>query len=458
MTKLFGTDGIRGTGNSWPLDSMTVAKIGVVLVNWVRAKTDGKKEVNILIGRDTRESGSRIESALTAGIGSKGGEVHTVGIMPTPGIAYLTRTNRQIDLGIVISASHNPAEDNGIKIFNCNGLKLREHEEIEIEQEVQKIEITDKVTGRAYELFDILRNKYKEHLLTVGRSADGLKHWNPKNYPLQEMKIVIDCANGAASKIGPELLEELGANVIALNTETDGKNINNSCGALHPEAIKKIVIEKKADIGITLDGDADRIILLDETGKVIDGDEILALCGAWYDGLDKLQGNAVVSTVMSNIGLKIFLNEREIELKQTKVGDKYVLEEMLLGDYVLGGEQSGHIIFREHSTTGDGLITALQILKIMVITRKKISDLITMKKAPQILINIPVVAKKNMEQMPKTTKLIKETEQTLGTKGRVLVRYSGTENKARVLVEGVAEKQVREIAEKIADAIKEEAK
>ena len=435
--KLFGTDGIRGAANEPPMTIEIATKLGQALA--CKYRVPGHK-TNILIGKDTRLSNYMFEAALACGINSMGGNVYFLGPLPTPGIAYLTQSTR-VDAGIVISASHNPFYDNGIKIFGRDGFKLPDNTEKEIENfifnELPEIPChKHEKIGRSKRIDD-----------AVGRYIVFLKHVFPRELTLEGMKIVIDCANGAAYKVAPETLMELGATVLALGNSPNGTNINKGVGSLHPEKASKLVLESGAQIGITLDGDADRCLFVDEKGEVVDGDEIMAICANHMVNRGKLRNNTVVATVMSNLGLEVCLRKMRIQLTRTKVGDRYVVERMRAGDFNLGGEQSGHVIFLDHSTTGDGMIAALKILTIMQESGKPLSELKKiMAHFPQVLINKKVSHKPPLEELPSVQRHIGQLEKELGIEGRVLVRYSGTEAKVRVMLEGTNQDKITEYA------------
>lgn len=444
--KLFGTDGIRGTVNKYPMTPDIVLKIGMAVAYLLKAKSVRN---TILIGKDTRLSGYMIESALTSGICSMGMNVTLVGPLPTPGIAFLTRTLR-LDAGIVISASHNPFEDNGIKFFSSDGLKLSDDIEEKIEKLVFDNELFNKrcsssEIGKAFRLDD-----------ATGRYIEYIKSTIPKGTTLDRIKVVVDCANGAAYKTTPWLLSELGAEVISINNKPDGTNINENCGSLNVEGLRKAVKKYNADVGIAHDGDADRTILCDEKGRVVDGDKIM---GVWALEMKKnrtLKNNTVVATVMSNMGLEKFLLQNDIRLIRTKVGDRYVVEKMLEGDFNFGGEQSGHIIFFDYNTTGDGPLTALQVLYLMKKKDMALSKLVSgIKLYPQILKNIVIENKHDIKDYPEIMDAIKKAEETLSGNGRVLVRPSGTEPKIRIMVEGKNIKDITKISNIIAKKIKE---
>lgn len=443
--RLFGTDGIRGTINRPPMTPEQVLRIGMAAAKVLR-KEQGRHMV--LIGKDTRLSGYMIESALTAGICSMGMSVTLTGPIPTPGVAFLTRALR-LDAGIVISASHNSFEDNGIKFFSADGFKLPDDLEKKIEDHLTDEDLGAKRPsgadiGRAYRLDD-----------ATGRYIEYIKSTVPRGITLEGLRVVVDCANGAAYKVTPWVLRELGAEVITVNDKPDGININAGCGSLHLEGLCDAVRAHGADAGIAHDGDGDRTLMCDEKGAVVDGDKIL---GVWAVQMKKencLKGDTVVSTVMSNLGLEHYLAGHRIKLFRTKVGDRFVTEKMLEGGYVLGGEPSGHIISLQCSTTGDGPITALHILCTMKKEQAMLSDLVAdIRFYPQLLVNVPVGEKTDIEQCPEVAKAIEEAEAGLQGRGRVLVRPSGTEHKIRVMVEADDRKLVEKFASKIAGVIK----
>ncbi|MBM3712009.1 MAG: phosphoglucosamine mutase [Actinobacteria bacterium] len=445
MGELFGTDGIRGIANKYPMTPEMAVQVGQAVAYIL--KKEGHRS-RIVIGKDTRLSGYMLESALVSGITSTGADAVLIGPLPTPGIAFIT-TNLDADAGIVISASHNPFEDNGIKIFSKAGFKLTDEQELEIEELIFSKKISEKLAmpgelGRAYRETDAL-----------GRYIVFLKQTFPRNLSLEGMKIVLDCANGATYKVAPVLFKEMRANLIALNTDPDGMNINLNCGALHPEALAKKVIELKADIGLAFDGDGDRLIVVDEKGSVLSGDQVMAICTRNLKSEGRLQNNILVTTVMSNMGLSIALKKLGVEQVKSKVGDRYVLEEMLKKDAVIGGEDSGHIIFLNHHTTGDGILSALQLLAVMKKKNMPVSELSKiMEIFPQVTINIDVKSKPPLEERPEIINIIKEVEKKLGDKGRVLVRYSGTQSMCRVMVEGPTQKETEGFARDIAEVIK----
>ncbi|NCO68498.1 MAG: phosphoglucosamine mutase [Nitrospirae bacterium CG_4_10_14_0_8_um_filter_41_23] len=444
--RLFGTDGIRATVNNHPMTPETVLKIGMAAAHILKEK-HGRNM--ILIGKDTRLSGYMIESALTSGICSMGMNVTLVGPLPTPGIAFLTRTLR-LDAGIVISASHNPFEDNGIKFFSSEGFKLPD----EVEKKIEELVLDDGLSknrpkgsniGKAFRLDD-----------ATGRYIEYIKSTIPKGITFDGIKIVVDCANGAAYKTTPWLLRELGADVISINDRPDGININAGCGSLHAEGLQKAVKLHKADIGIAHDGDADRTIFCDEKGRMVDGDKVMAMCAVEMKKKQTLKKDTVVSTVMSNLGLEKYLEMNNIKLIRTKVGDRYVVERMLDGGYNLGGEQSGHIVFLDHNTTGDGPLTAVHVLYLMKINDSALSKLVSgIKLYPQILTNVEIEHKHDIKTIPEIENTIKAAEKKLAGRGRILVRPSGTEPKIRIMIEGGDLKLITKLSKDISRVIKE---
>jgi len=383
----------------------------------------------VLIGKDTRRSGYMLEQALCSGICSVGVDVFFLGPLPTPGIAYLTRGMRAC-AGIVISASHNPYYDNGIKIFSASGYKLPDDVEDELEALLKTDMMPQLSTGTAIGTAKRIDD-------AIGQYAVYLKEQFPKHLTLDGLRIVVDCAHGSAYRVAPKVLSELGAEIFVIGNEPNGTNINELCGALYPQQVRERVMLYKADIGIAVDGDADRLIIVDDKGEILDGDEVMAICGLHMLKQGKLANNAVVSTVMSNMGLDIALSKAGGKTVRTKVGDRYVMEAMVAGNYNLGGEQSGHLIFRDSATTGDGILAALHVLEIMVSQGKKISELRKcMSKLPQVLKSIDVQEKVPVDQLPSLAKMITLMEKKLGNAGRVLFRYSGTEPVARIMIEG----------------------
>jgi len=438
--RYFGTDGVRGVSNVDPMTAESVTRLGMAVAARLRQEN---RHTRIVIGKDTRLSGYMFESAMAAGIVAMGADVWITGPLPTPGIAFITSSMRA-DAGVVISASHNAFADNGIKLFARDGYKLDDSVEREIEDLMDSPGLHDLRAPAA----DI---GYAKRIDDVGgRYIVFCKSVFPDELTLDDMKIVVDCANGAAYKTAPAVFEELGAQVIAIHHEPNGKNINEQCGALYTESLAKRVLEEKADLGIALDGDADRLVLVDEKGQVVDGDAVMALCATRMIASGKLAKNTVVATVMSNLGLEHAIRGAGGTLIRTGVGDRYVVAEMRKGGYNFGGEQSGHLVFLDHMTTGDGTVAALQVLEVMVREGRQLSELASvMTRTPQVLINVKVGTKKPISDMKQVSKLIASVEVELGNDGRVLVRYSGTEPKARVMIEGPDEAMIRARAEQI---------
>ena len=438
--KLFGTDGMRGVANLEPMTSETVMRLGMAIA--ARLRQPGR-HTRIAIGKDTRLSGYMFESALAAGIVSMGADVWLTGPLPTPGIAFITSSMR-CDAGVVISASHNPFEDNGIKVFARDGYKLPDHVEAEIETLMLSSELDKQRAAPA----DVGYNRKLED--ARGRYIVYCKSTFPTDLTLDGLKIVVDGAHGAAYRVGPAVFEELGAKVIAIHTKPDGKNINARAGALYPQAMADCVRNHEANLGIAFDGDADRLILCDEHGTVVDGDAVLALCATRMLKEDRLAKKTLVTTVMSNIGLERAMKAHGGLIVRTQVGDRYVVEEMRKNGYNLGGEQSGHLVFLDHATTGDGIVAALRVLAIMVKEGVALSELAkVMTRTPQVLINTAVDRKVPLDQLPDVLRRIAEIEKDLGDEGRVLVRYSGTEAKARVMLEGPDEGRITGWAEEL---------
>jgi phosphoglucosamine mutase len=445
MNKLFGTDGIRGISNEYPMTAEMALNVGRAIA--YLSKRQGRTP-RIIIGKDTRLSGDMFESAIISGICSMGVNAISVGVIPTPGIAFLTH-NMRADAGIVISASHNPSQDNGIKIFNSEGFKLSDEKENRIEElifanNMHKLHPVPKELGKASRLDD-----------AAGRYVDFLKSTFPQEINPEGMKVVLDCSNGATYRVAPEVFAELGVEVATLFDQPDGKNINLNCGSQHTEALTAEVLRQKADVGFAFDGDGDRVIALDDKGNVLTGDRMLAICSVILKKEGKLKNNLVVRTVMSNLGLSVAFQKLGIDSVFAQVGDRFVLEEMLVCGSIIGGEDSGHLIFLQHHTTGDGLITALQVLAAMKKEGKPLSELARiMKVFPQMLINIDVKRKPEIDTVPEIMATIKKAEEALGDKGRVLVRYSGTQNMCRVMVEGPTKKETETHCRQIADIVK----
>ena len=446
MSRLFGTDGIRGVVNSEPMTVDTVLKIGKAIAHVFRSRS---KKSRFLIGKDTRLSGYMFETALSAGICSMGADVLLVGPLPTPGVAFVT-TDLRADAGSVISASHNLYQDNGIKFFAPDGFKLPDRLEEQIESlvlssEINKVNSRSINTGKAYRVAD-----------AIGRYMVFLKNVIPKGITFDGIKVVLDCANGAAYKIAPALLEDLGCKVVSINTKPTGKNINHNCGAMYPQEMASAVKRVGADVGFSLDGDGDRLIASDEKGNVLDGDHLIYIFAKYMKKKKELNSNMVVSTHMSNFGLEQVLSELGIKFLRTSVGDRYVVEEMKKNNLNLGGEQSGHIVFLNHHTTGDGLITALKLLLILKDTATPLSLLTKgIHIYPQILKNISVPEKKEISEMPALVKEINSVKKNLGNAGRIFVRYSGTENILRIMIEGRDERTIKKYAGSIASIARE---
>ncbi len=440
--KLFGTDGVRGLAGEF-LDAMTVLKLAKAAGIYFRKHSTTKR---ILVGKDTRRSGYMIENALVSGLTSVGYDVIQIGPMPTPAIAYLTESMR-CDAGIMISASHNPYEDNGIKFFDNHGDKLGTSCEANIEEIFRNEDllkegaVTGKEIGSSKRIDDV-----------IGRYIVSIKSSFPKDLSLHGKRIVLDCANGAAYKVAPTILDELGAEVITINNKPDGYNINEACGALHPNHVGKIVREYRADIGIALDGDADRLVVIDDKGEVIDGDKLLGALTLFLKEEGSLKGDACVATVMSNKALEDFLNSHDLDLIRANVGDKYVLEQMKNRGINFGGEQSGHIIFSDVAKTGDGLASALQVLALILRTGKKASEVLNpFELYPQLLVNVNVSEKPPLEEIEG----LEEILEAIRKKGiRDLIRYSGTENKIRLLLEGKDKKEVESSMKELETFIK----
>ena len=445
MRKYFGTDGVRGVANT-ELDCTLAYKIGRA-GGYVLAKGDHR--VKVVVGKDTRISGDMLEAALISGLMSVGCDVITVGVIPTPAVAYLTR-KYNADCGVVISASHNPVEFNGIKFFNKDGFKLDDNIELEIEKYIDDIDAVNSnpvgvEVGKRIHRHEA-QNEYIDFLIeSAGVDLTG-------------KKIVLDCANGAASKVAPETYRRLGAEVIAISAEPDGTNINDHCGSTHPEKLQETVVKEGADYGLAYDGDADRLIAVDEKGNIVDGDRIMILSAINLKKKGKLAKNTLVVTVMTNIGLKIAAKENDIDLAITKVGDRYVMEEMLKEGYVLGGEQSGHLIFLDNNTTGDGTLSSLVLSGIIAEEGKTLSELAAvMEQYPQVLINAKVKNenKNRYMEFPEVRAEIERIEKLLDGEGRVLIRPSGTEPLVRVMLEGKEVEQIKELATNLAELIKE---
>lgn len=445
--RLFGTDGIRGVANQHPITPEVALRLGRAVARVLEAAHPGKHKV--VIGKDTRISGYMLETALTSGLVSEGARVLLTGPAPTPAVAHLTRS-MACDAGIVLTASHNPYQDNGIKIFGPDGFKLSDEMEQEVETLLTGNEMEGPVhggeVGKAFRIDDALGRYIEFAKNAVGAGS------------LAGLKVVVDCANGAGYFVGPLIFEELGAEVMALGTEPNGRNINDGCGALHPELAAAAVVEHGADVGICFDGDADRLILVDARGRVVSGDRVLCLCAKALHEAGKLRGETLVATVMSNLGLRDALAADGIALETTGVGDRLVLERMREKGYSLGGENSGHIIFADHATTGDGIMSALKVLSVMKEKGLSLAELADcMEEYPAELVSMPVREKPPVEEVPQLQTAIAAAEEAFAGKGRTLVRYSGTEKKIRILVEcadgATAREQVKAISKAVGDTI-----
>jgi len=440
----FGTDGIRGLAGQWPVTPDVALRVGMAVgAHFGRGGS-------VVIGKDTRRSGYMIETALASGLCAVGNDVMLVGPLPTPGIAYITRSMRA-DAGVVVSASHNPFADNGIKIFAGDGFKLPDEVEAHLEQLMAPGALDGRMAvggsvGRARRIDD-----------AAGRYVTHLKSAVPSDVDLEGLTIVVDAAHGAAYRVAPAVLEELGAKVIAIGAAPDGTNINERVGATHPEALVAAVRAHGADVGLALDGDADRSIFVDAAGQIVDGDAILAMCARDMHQRGVLRGGGVVATVMSNLGLERSLAEVGLSLVRTPVGDRYVVEAMRRGGFNLGGEQSGHLVFLDVATTGDGVAAALQVLTIMRRTGTPLAALAqVMQRLPQVLHNVAVQRREPLDRLPQTTRAMRRIEQELGDEGRLLVRYSGTENKLRIMLEGPDEARLRAVAEELGELARRE--
>ncbi len=446
MGKLFGTDGIRGEANRYPMDAMMAFTVGQAVTHTLKKENH---RTRIIIGKDTRISGYMLESALESGITSMGGNPYLVGVLPTPGIAFITECMRA-DAGIVISASHNPYQDNGIKLFSGTGYKLSDEQEEVIEKLIMEGNLPDMVPpahdmGQAFRIDDV-----------HGRYIVFLKNTFPRDLSMEGMKIVIDASNGATYKVAPEMFFELGAKLDVIHNTPDGLNINENCGSQHTVDLRKRVVENGAAVGIAFDGDGDRLIAVDEKGNEISGDQILLICAKMLKDQNMLQNDLVVSTIMSNLGFVVACKKYGFTHHAAQVGDRYVLEDMQRLGGVIGGEDSGHMIFLDHHTTGDGILTALQLIAAMVRSGKPLSELAKLMDVfPQELINIEVSSKPDIATLPSVTEAIRQVEEELGEEGRVLVRYSGTQNICRVMVEGPTDEKTRRSCEQIAEAVKE---
>ncbi|XID90348.1 phosphoglucosamine mutase [Paenibacillaceae bacterium WGS1546] len=446
MGKYFGTDGVRGVANG-KLTPELVFRLGRTGGYALTRNKQGKRPA-ILIGRDTRISGEMLEAALVAGLLSIGADVVRLGIISTPGVAYLTKS-RGADAGVMISASHNPVEDNGIKFFGGDGFKLSD----EIEAEIEALLDADE---------DRIPRPIGADVGTVRDDPEGEQDYLSYlkltvNHRFEGLKVVVDCANGAVSRLAPRLFYDLGADTVVLANLPDGLNINKNCGSTHPEAVQRAVLQHRADLGLSFDGDADRLIAVDEKGAIVDGDHILYILAEFMKKKQRLNNNTVVSTVMSNLGFYKALESKGVEAKQTKVGDRYVLEEMVQGGYNLGGEQSGHIVMLDYSTTGDGMLCAIQLMNVLKSEAKPLSELAQcMTKYPQLLVNVQVEDKSKLAGNPIIEEAVRSVENRMGGSGRVLVRPSGTESIVRVMAEGPDEQELASFVDQIVDVVKEQ--
>ena len=440
--RLFGTDGVRGKAGDHPLDHETVARLGGALV---RAMRSGGRPPRFIAGRDTRESGEWIERELARGIRSEGAHLTTAGVIPTPAVAYVAR-EMAYDAGIVISASHNPFQDNGIKVFSGRGEKFTEALERQVEAIIADGSWT--VGGSAEQPVD--RTDVIDAYIAHARLA------LPDPQRLGRLKIAVDTANGATTTVAPRLFQELGFDVHLMGARPDGRNINLDCGSTHPEALARAVVERGCRVGVAFDGDGDRAILVDANGRIVDGDAVLLMCGRHLKQLGELEGNGLVATVMSNIGLELALRESGIEMVRCPVGDKYVMEEMIKRGLSLGGEQSGHVIFSRHLFTGDGIVTALSVLRVMADTGRELADLAgELVTYPQVLLNVRVREKRDLQTVPAVADAMKHVEDRLAGNGRLLVRYSGTEPLLRVMIEGQDQQEIQGWATQIVNTVKE---
>lgn len=440
--RLFGTDGVRGTAGQYPLDHETVARLGAALV---RAMRGPGQVLRFIVGRDTRESGEWIERELARGVRAEGAHLTSAGVLPTPAVAYVTR-EMAFDAGLVISASHNPFEDNGIKVFSGRGEKFTEG----LEREVEAIAADTRwsVGGSAdtpVEKTDVIDAYIAHARLAL-----------PEPQRLGRMRLAIDTANGATTSVAPRLFSELGFDVELLSATPDGRNINLDCGSTHPQTLARVVVERGCRMGIAFDGDGDRAILVDAEGRLVDGDAVLLMCGRHMKATGELRGNAVVATVMSNIGLEVAFRDSGIEMVRCPVGDKHVMEEMIKRGLSLGGEQSGHIIFSDHLFTGDGIVTALSVLRVMADTGRELADLASeLVTYPQVLLNVRVREKKDLRSVPPLVEAMERIEGRLAGQGRLLVRYSGTEPLLRVMIEGKDQQEIQGWASEIVSTVKE---
>ena len=439
--RLFGTDGVRGTAGAFPLDGRTIRRVGAALV---RGLPGGAQAPRILVGRDTRESGPWIERELAHGAASAGASLTSAGVISTPAVAFLTRTEG-FDIGIVISASHNPYQDNGIKVFSGAGEKFTEALEAKVEaivaDETWEVPAGETAAPNAGDL----SARYLAH---VGLAL-------PDRERLGRLRVGVDCANGATALLAPRFLRDLGFEVTAIGCEPDGRNINRGCGSTHPQGLARLVTDARLQVGIAFDGDGDRAIFIDERGQIVDGDAVMLICAKHLKSVGRLRGGTVAATVMSNIGLEIALRDAGIGLLRCPVGDKYVMEEMLKRDLAIGGEQSGHVIFSDFLFTGDGLITAMNVLQVMAATGRTLADLASeLQTFPQVLLNVRVARREDLQAVPEIASAIRRVEGLLADEGRLLVRYSGTEPVLRIMLEGRDQDDIRTWAEEIAKTVR----
>jgi phosphoglucosamine mutase len=442
--KIFGTDGVRGVANIYPMTAEVALQLGRVLAYVIKT---GPRRDRVVVGKDTRLSGYLLEYAITAGICSMGVDVLLLGPVPTPGIAFITASMRA-DAGVVISGSHNPYQDNGIKFFSGDGFKLPDELEARMEAlmthpELEETRPTATEIGQAFRLDD-----------ARGRYISFLKSTFPKQLSLDGLRIVVDCAHGATYRVAPTVFEELGADLITIGVRPNGKNINYKCGSTHPEVAVTLVKRHQADLGIAFDGDGDRVILVDHQGQIVDGDKILGICARDMLAREKLARKTVVGTVMSNLGLEVALKNLGLKLLRTPVGDRYVVEAMLQGGYNLGGEQSGHLVFLDHTTTGDGILTALRLLAVMAREEKPLAELASFVETyPQVLINVRVKERQDLKSLPWARQAIIAAEKRLDGRGRLLVRYSGTEPVLRIMAEGEDPQEIEQVAQDLAQTL-----
>ena len=443
MHRLFGTDGVRGVAGHYPLDERTVERLGAALV---RAIPEQARALRLIVGRDTRESGVWIERALARGVCSQGATMTSAGVLPTPAIAFLTRS-LGFDAGLVISASHNPFQDNGIKVFSGRGEKFSE----KLEQEIEAIIADPSWEVQPGTRPEIEQRDFGDAYIAHARAA------LPDAGPLGRLKLALDLANGATTSVAPRLFRGYGFEVTVIGDKPEGRNINLECGSTHPAQLQALVREGGFQIGVAFDGDGDRAIFVDENGEVVNGDAVLLMCAKQLRASDALPGAAIVATVMSNIGLELALRDEGIDMVRCSVGDKYVMEEMVRRGIALGGEQSGHIIFLEHLFTGDGIVTALRVLRVMAESGRSLADLASdLKTFPQVLVNVRVKEKRDLRLLPPVAAAMAEVERSLADHGRLLVRYSGTEPLLRIMIEGRDQGEIQGWAKRIADVVRQE--